>query len=280
MWSQNYAPISGSLPLSALAAALPIFVLLILIGVLESPPGSASLAGLGAAVLVARWAYGMPWAALAGATAYGAAFGLFPIGWIVFGAVMVYRVSVEGGRFEMLKDSVGHLTDDPRLQVLLIAFAFGAFLEGAADWDSGGRGGRGWRPGVPSAVRRRHLPAGQHAPVAFGAIGIPITTMSVITGMPVGVLSAAVGRICAPVSFIVPAYLILVMSGWKGLRGALPAVAVCGGVVRRDAVFCVELPGTAAHRSAFVNDGDGLARALHPLDAQERGPEGIAAPRP
>src|ERR1035441_4230897 len=139
MWQQNYTPLGGSLPLSALVAALPIFVLLWLLGVIRKPAWVASLAGLGAAALVAAGAYGMPWGKLGAAMAYGAAFGLFPIGWVVFAAILLYRVTVESGKFEVLKDSIGNLTDDRRLQALLIAFAFGAFIEGGA-----------------------HLPAGQH----------------------------------------------------------------------------------------------------------------------
>jgi L-lactate transport len=230
MWQHNYTPLGGSLPLSALVAALPIFVLLALLGVFRKPAWMASLAGLGAAALVAGGAYGMPFSKLAAATAYGAAFGLFPIGWVVFTAVLLYHVTVESGRFEVLKDSIGHLTDDRRLQALLIAFAFGAFIEGAAGF------------GTPVAVAAAMLvglgfspfyAAGicllaNTAPVAFGSIGIPVATLAVTTGLPLDRLSAAVGRICAPVSLIVPSYLVVVMSGWKGLRGVFPAAAVCG----------------------------------------------------
>ena len=137
---------------------------------------------------------------------------------------------MESGLFEVLKDSIGHLTSDPRLQALLIAFAFGAFVEGAAGF------------GTPVAVAATMLvglgfgafeAAGicllaNTAPVAFGSIGIPITTLAVTTGLPLGRLSAGVGRICAPASLFVPAYLILMMSGRKGLREVFPAVAMCG----------------------------------------------------
>src|ERR1039457_5678626 len=128
MWQQTYTPIGNSLPLSALVAALPIFTLLLLLGVLRKPAWLASLAGLGAAALVAAASYGMPWGKLGAAAAYGAAFGLFPIGWVVFAAILLYHVTVESGKFEVLKDSIGNLTDDRRLQALLIAFAFGAFI--------------------------------------------------------------------------------------------------------------------------------------------------------
>jgi lactate permease len=183
-------------------------------------------------MLVAALAYGMPAGRLFGAATNGAAFGLFPIGWVVFSAILLYRVTVESGKFEILKDSVGNLTSDPRLQALLIAFAFGAFVEGAAGF------------GTPVAVAGAMLAGlgvapfraaaicllANTAPVAFGSIAIPITTLAATTGLPFDRLSAGIGRICAPVSLIVPAYLILVMFGWKALRGVLPAVVVCGVV--------------------------------------------------
>ncbi len=124
MWQQTYTPIGNSLLLSALVAAIPIFTLLILLGVMRKPSWIASLAGLAAAALVAAGVYGMPLGLLAGTVTYGAAFGLFPIGWVVFSAILLYRVTLESGKFEVLKDSIGHLTTDSRLQALLIAFAF------------------------------------------------------------------------------------------------------------------------------------------------------------
>jgi L-lactate transport len=230
MWQQTYTPIGNSLPLSALFAAIPIFTLLLLLGVLRKPAWMASLAGLAAAAIVAAGVYGMPPGLLAGSVAYGAAFGLFPIGWVVFSAILLYRVTLESGKFEVLKDSIGHLTSDARLQALLIAFAFGAFVEGAAGFGTpvavaaAMLVGLGFEPFYAAAI----CLLANTAPVAFGSIGIPVATLAVTTGLPLDRLSAAVGRICAPVSLFVPAYLILVMSGWKGLRGVLPAAAVCG----------------------------------------------------
>jgi len=230
MWQQGYTPVAHSLPISALVAAVPIFALLILLGVLRKPAWMASLAGLVAAILVAAGAYGMPWGRLCAAVSYGTAFGLFPIGWVVFSAILLYRVTLEGGKFELLKDSIGHLTDDPRLQALLVAFAFGAFIEGAAGFGTpvavaaAMLAGLGVAPFYAAAV----CLLANTAPVAFGSIAIPVTTLAVTTGLPLARLSAGVGRICAPVSLIVPAYLVLVMYGWKGLRAVLPAAAVCG----------------------------------------------------
>jgi len=230
MWQQNYMPVGGSLALSALVAAFPIFALLLLIGVLRKPAWIASLAGLGAAVVVAAAVYGMPAGLLASAVTYGAAFGLFPIGWVVFSAILLYRVTLESGQFEILKDSIGHLTGDPRVQALLIAFAFGAFVEGAAGFGTpvavaaAMLAGLGFEPFYAAAI----CLLANTAPVAFGSIAIPITTLAVTTGLPLERLSAGVGRICAPVSLFIPAYLVLVMGGWSGLRAVLPAAAACG----------------------------------------------------
>lgn len=229
-WQQNYMPLAGSLGWSALAAAVPIFVLLYLLGVKRKPSWVAALFGLGAAAMIAIAVYGMPLGLMLSASAYGAAFGLFPIGWVVFSAILLYRITVETGQFEIVKDSVGSLTDDRRLQALLIAFAFGAFIEGAAGF------------GTPVAVSAAMLTGlgfspfyaagicllANTAPVAFGSIGTPILTLQTVTGLPMARLSAGVGRICAPISLLVPAYLILTMGGRKALKGVLPGVIVCG----------------------------------------------------
>ena len=230
MWQQNYFPIGNSLPLSSIFAALPIFVLLVLLGVIRKPAWMSSLIGLAVAALVAVSVYGMPVNLLLPSVIFGAAFGLWPIGWVVFTAVLLYRVTLESGKFAMLKDSIAHLADDRRLQVLLIAFAFGAFIEGAAGFGTPVAvaatmlAGLGFSPFYAAAI----CLLANTAPVAFGSIAIPITTLAVTTGLPVDRLSAGVGRICAPVSLFIPAYLILVMSGWKALRAVFPAVAVCG----------------------------------------------------
>ena len=229
MWLQNYAPLVN-LPVSALVAALPVFALLILLGVFRRPAWMASLAGLAAAAVVAVACYRMPVAAMLSATAYGAAFGLFPIGWVVFCAILLYRITLDTGRFEILKDSVGHLTEDRRLQALLIAFAFGAFIEGAAGFGTpvavaaAMLVGLGFSPFYAAAI----CLLANTAPVAFGSIGIPVLTLATITGLPLDRLSAGVGRICAPVSLIIPSYLIAVMGGWSSLRAVLPASLGCG----------------------------------------------------
>jgi len=179
MWQQTYTPIAHSLPLSTLVAALPIFTLLTLLGVLRKPAWVAALCGLAAAALVAAGVYGMPMPLVLGSVAYGAAFGLFPIGWVVFSAILLYRVTLESGKFEVLKDSIGHLTADPKLQALLIAFAFGAFIEGAAGFGTpvavaaAMLTGLGFEPFYAAAI----CLLANTAPVAFGSIAIPITTI-------------------------------------------------------------------------------------------------------
>ncbi len=230
MWQQNYTPLAHSLGLSALLAALPIFALLYLLGVRRKPAWMASLAGLAVTAVVAVSVYHMPTATVLSAVSYGAAFGLFPIGWVVFTAILLFRITEATGKFEIVKESIGSLSTDRRMQALLIAFAFGAFIEGAAGF------------GTPVAVAAAMLAGlgfspfyaaticllANTAPVAFGSIGTPIVTLAATTGLPLGQLSAGVGRICAPISLLVPAYLIWAMGGWKALRGVLPGVFVCG----------------------------------------------------
>jgi L-lactate transport len=230
MWQQVYLPIGDSLAWSALAAALPIFVLLLLIGVLRRPAWIAALAGLATAAVIAIGIYGMPVPLAFSSTLYGAAFGLFPIGWIVYWAIVLYRLTLETGNFEIIKDSIGGLTSDRRLQAMLIAFALGAFIEGAAGF------------GTPVAVAAAMLTGlgfspffaagicllANTAPVAFGSIGIPVVTLAQISGLPEAELSAWVGRLCAPVAVFIPAYLIMVMGGRRALSGVIPAAIVCG----------------------------------------------------
>lgn len=216
--------------MTTLAAALPLFALLYLLGVRRAPSWAAALSGLAVAFVVAVGVFGMSVPLALSAALLGAAFGIFPISWVVFWAIFLYRITVETGNFEVVKDSLGSITQDRRLQALLIAFAFGAFIEGAAGF------------GTPVAVAAAMLTGlgfspfyaagicllANTAPVAFGSIGTPLLTLAGITGLPLDRLSAAVGRICAPVSLFIPAYLMLVMGGFPALRAVLPAAAVCG----------------------------------------------------
>ena len=230
MWRHNYEPVAGSLGASAVAAAIPIVVLFVMLGALRKPAWMSALSALGSALIVALAVYGMPLQLAVISTLYGAAYGLFPIAWIVFSSIMLYRLAVDTGKFEIIKDSVGALTDDRRLQALFIAFSFGAFIEGAAGF------------GAPVAVSGAMLAGlgfdpffaagmcllANTAPVAFGSIGIPVITLANVTGLPVMALSAMVGRLCAMMSVVIPGYLLLVMAGPARALEVLPAIIACG----------------------------------------------------
>jgi lactate permease len=230
MWQQNYTPVAGSLGASAPLAAIPILALVVMLGVLRRPAWQAALVALASALIVALGVYHMPASLALTAALYGAATGLFPIAWIVFTAIMLYRLTVDVGGFEVIKDSVGGLTADRRLQAMLIAFAFGAFIEGAAGFGSpvavsgAMLAGLGFSPFFAAGI----CLLANTAPVAFGSLGIPVTTLATVTGLPIGPLSAMVGRLCAMISVIVPAYLVVVMSGRARAREVLPAIAACG----------------------------------------------------
>jgi L-lactate transport len=230
MWNQVYAPVSGSLALSAVCAALPIFVMLLMLAVLRTAAWKAALAGVAAAIIVAAWVYHMPWHLVFSSTVYGAAFGLFPIAWVVFWAIALYRLTVDTGQFDIIRRSIGGLTQDRRLQALLIAFAFGAFIEGASGFGtpvavaSAMLVGLGFSPFYAAAI----CLIANTAPVAFGAIATPIVTLAGVTNLPLSVLSAGVGRICAPVALFLPAYLMLVLGGGKALKAVWPAALVAG----------------------------------------------------
>jgi lactate permease len=229
-WVQIYDPL-GNVWLSTLAAALPIVLLLVALAVLEWRAHWAALAGLTAALIVSVVIYGMPAGSAAATAVYGAAYGLFPIGWIILNAVFLYNLTVATGQFEIVKGSVARLSSDRRIQALLVAFSFGAFIEGAAGF------------GTPVAITAALLmglgftplyAAGlsliaNTAPVAYGAIGTPILTLGAVTGISPSLLSAMAGRQLPIVSVIVPAWLVVTMSGWRGLKGVWPAVLVSGG---------------------------------------------------
>jgi lactate permease len=230
MWQHNYEPIGGNLGLSAFAAAIPIFVLFYMLGVKRKPAWMAAQTALASAILVALFAYRMPFSMAIISTLYGAAFGIFPIAWIVFSSIMLYRLAVDTGKFEIIKDSVGGLTNDRRLQAMFIAFSFGAFIEGAAGFGapvavSGAMlAGLGFSPFYAAGI----CLLANTAPVAFGSIGIPITTLANVTGIPSMPLSAMTGRLCAMISVIIPAYLVVVMAGPKRAFEVWPAILICG----------------------------------------------------
>jgi L-lactate transport len=231
MWSQSYLPLGGLVP-SALLAAAPVVLMLYLLGVARRPSWVAGLSGCAVAFVIAVAAYHMPVNLAVNSAIYGAAYGLLPIGWIVFTALLLYRLAVETGKFEIIKDSIGHLTSEKYMQALVIAFAFGAFIEGASGFGtpvavaSAMLAGLGFAPFEAAAI----CLLANTAPVAFGAIGTPIVGLQSVTGLPMGDLSADVGRLCAPLALIVPLYVIAAMGGKKGLKQAGIAALVCGAV--------------------------------------------------
>jgi lactate permease len=230
MWQHNYEPVGGSLALSALVAAIPIVVLFLMLGVWRKPSWMSALAALASALAVALTVYGMPLKLAVMSTLFGAAYGLFPIAWVVFASIMLYRLVVDAGKFEIIKDSVASLTDDRRLQALFIAFSFGAFIEGAAGFGApvavagAMLAGLGFNPFYAAGI----CLLANTAPVAFGSIGIPIVTLAGTTGLPVLSLSAMVGRLCATVSVFIPAYLMVVMVGPAKAFEVWPAILACG----------------------------------------------------
>jgi lactate permease len=230
-WNQTYYVWGQGLAASAAIAVVPTLVLLYLLAVKRKASWFAALIGLCATLALALFAYGMPVKYAFSSAAYGAAFGLFPISWIVYWAIVLYKITVETGKFNVIRGSIGSLTPDWRIQALIIAFAFSAFIEGAAGFGTpvavaaAMMVGLGYSAYYASAI----CLLANTAPVAFGSIGIPVITLAGITGLSVDKLSGAVGRICAPISLILPAYLIVVMGGFRSMLGVWPAVLVTGG---------------------------------------------------
>jgi lactate permease len=228
-WTQNYAPL-GNLFLSAIVGALPVIVLLGSLAFFQVKAHVAALLGLAAALLVAIAVYHMPGSMAVAAAFNGAAFGLFPIGWIVLNAIFVYDISVGTGQFEVVKHTIANLAADRRIQVLLIGFAFGAFIEGAAGFGTpvaicaAMLIGLGFKPLAAAGLSL----IGNTAPVAFGALGTPVITLAAVTGLPVEKLSAMVGRQLPFFSVVVPFWLVWAMAGFAGMAEVWPACLVAG----------------------------------------------------
>ncbi len=228
-WPQNYDPLGNPL-LSTLIAALPVVVLLGAIAWLEMKIHLAALLGLGVALTVALFAFHMPVDAALATAGYGAAYGLFPIGWIILNLIFLYQLTVEKGLFAVLRGSLANLAPDPRVQLVLIAFSFGAFFEGAAGF------------GTPVAVTAAILmqlgfkplqAAGlsliaNTAPVAYGALGTPIIALAGVTGLDLHALSAMVGRQLPFFSLLVPFWVVWAYAGWRGMLGVWPACLTAG----------------------------------------------------
>ncbi|HXH99571.1 MAG TPA: L-lactate permease [Sphingobacteriaceae bacterium] len=229
IWSQNYDPLNNAV-LSTMLAALPIIVLLGSIAVFHIRIHYAALAGLAVALLVAIFVYNMPGQAAAATTIYGGAYGLFPIGWIVLNLIFLYQLTVNKGLFTLIREHLSSIAPDPRIQVILIAFSFGAFFEGAA--------GFGTPVAISAAILMqlgfRPLSAAglsliaNTAPVAFGALGTPIIALSAVTGIDIFKLSAMVGRQLPFFSVLIPFWVVWAMSGLRGMLGIWPAALTAG----------------------------------------------------
>jgi lactate permease len=229
-WTQVYTPVHGSLLLSALVAALPVIILLGLLAFAHARAHTAALAGLAASLLIAILVYGMPSKLALAAAANGAAFGLLPIGWIILAAIFLYDVTVKSGDFEVVKHTIAGVASDRRIQLLLIGFSFGAFIEGAAGFGTpvaicgAMLIGLGFRPLQAAGLAL----LGNTAPVAYGALGTPVITLAKVTGLPESTLSAMVGRQLPFFSVLVPFWLVWAMSGRKAMREVWPACLTTG----------------------------------------------------
>src|SRR6266700_1787050 len=228
-WLQNYDPLHSPL-LSTLVAALPVIVLLGSIALLKIRIHLSALLGLAVALAIALCVYRMPFSAASATAVFGAAYGLFPIGWIILNLIFLYLLTVRSGLFEVLRSSLFRLAPDPRVQVILIAFSFGAFFEGAAGF------------GTPVAVTAailiqlgfKPLAASglsliaNTAPVAFGALGTPIIALSKVTGLSEVTLSQMVGRQLPFFSLIIPFWVVWAMAGFRGMLGVWPVALTAG----------------------------------------------------
>jgi len=228
-WSQNYDPLHAWL-LSTFVSALPVVTLFSSLIVLRTRVWVAALSGLVMSVVLALGVFGMPAAMVAAAGTLGVSFGLLRIAWIIVASIFLYHVAVETGQFQVMKESIAALSSDKRLQLILIAFCFGAFLEG-----TGGGGapvaiagsfliGLGFEPFQAATL----CLIANTAPVAWGAVGTPIRVLSDVTGLSEPALSAMTGRILPPISAFLPLWLVRSMVGWRETREVWPALAVSG----------------------------------------------------
>jgi lactate permease len=229
---QDYSPVAGSLGLSSLFAILPLLVLFVLLGVVRVRAWLASLISVVVAVVLAVWIYSMPVLDALNSGLWGAAFGFFPIMWIVINAIWIYNLTVDTGHFDVLRRSFASISDDQRVQAIIIAFCFGALMEALAGF------------GTPVAITSVMLIAlgfrpikaaalalvANTAPVAFGALATPIVTLQGVTGLPLDDLGAMVGRQTPVLSVLVPLALVFIVDGRRGLRQMWPPALVCGVV--------------------------------------------------
>jgi lactate permease len=229
MWNQIYNPL-GNTTLSTIAAAIPVVTLLVLIASGKVKAHIAAVIALIVANIITIVVYTMPIGMSVRASLLGVVVGFFPIGWIVLNVIFLYRITVETGRFELLKRAIGGVTADRRLQLLLIAFSFGAFFEGASGFGTpvaitgAVLIGLGFSPLAASGLSL----IANTAPVAYGALGTPIQGLASVTGLDPYILGAMVGRQLPFFSLIVPFWVVWAFAGWKGMKDVWPAILVTG----------------------------------------------------
>jgi lactate permease len=230
MYHQVYDPIAGSIVLSTLVALIPIVALFVLLAGIRMAAQWAGLITLAVALVIAVAVYGMPVGLALDSALFGAAFGLFPIVWIVINAIFIYNVIVDTGHFDTIRDSLAGVSNDRRVQVVLIAFVFGALLEATAGFGTpvaitgALMAGLGFEPIYAAALAL----LSNTAPVAFGGFGIPILTAGAVSGLDVQELSSMVGRQTPFLALIIPGMLVTVMAGFRRMLEVLPLVAVAG----------------------------------------------------
>lgn len=229
IWQQNYDPF-GNIILSCLVASIPVIIMLVLLGFMHMKAHYAAACGLISAFVISIFVFGMPIQMAGLAAGYGAAFGLLPIGWIVLNIIFLHQLTEEDGSFKVLQHSLSNITDDRRLQLLLIAFAFGAFFEGAAGFGTPVAVtaalliGLGFKPLAASGLSL----IANTAPVAYGALGTPVIALSAVTGLDLLQLSGMIGRQLPFFSFLVPFWLIWAFAGWRAMLEIWPAIFVTG----------------------------------------------------
>jgi len=231
MWPQPLAPVH-SLAASALVAVVPLAIVLVLMGILRTSSLLASVCGLAAAGALAVFVWRMPFVLVAWSTVFGCVYAAWPIMWIVFCALWLYNLTVVTGKFDLLRHWMErHVSGDPCIQAIVVAFCFGALLEGTAGFGAPVAVAAFLLVGLGFDARRAIVVAliADTAPVAYGALGIPIVALAGVTGLDLQKLSAMVGRQLPLMSFIIPFYLACVVAGWKGLKRTWPAALVAGG---------------------------------------------------
>ena len=269
MWNQIYNPLDNA-ALSTIAAALPVVVLLVLIASGKVKAHIAAIIALIVANLVTIAIFHMPAGMSIRASLLGVVSGFFPIGWIVLNVIFLYQVTVSTGRFELLKRAVGGVTEDRRLQLLLIAFSFGAFFEGASGFGTpvaitgAVLIGLGFSPLAASGLSL----IANTAPVAYGALGTPIAGLAQVTGLDPYILGAMVGRQLPVFSLIVPFWVVWAFAGWQRHEGRLAGDPGHRAFIRDPAIRDLELHQSLDRRHRRVADLDGVPDPV---------PQGLAA---